>query len=564
MRRPSVLAGALVLSLLTACTIHQRVKTAVRRVPAPAARSVCVLFFDGLSTENFERLLAAGAIPNVKSEIVDRGLVFDTAVASLPSETYPNLATMLTGLLPGHHGIPANVWLDRRVRHREAHTNIFRTFSVSDFLSPDARTLYERLPADTVAVTSPVARGATIHSRNVIAAVASYVRNDWGFLDRKTLDDTGDAYAGAARSGRIPSLVWSHLLGPDEIAHSDGPDSAAFREHMTVIDRAFARLVRRMKRRRLFERTLFVLVGDHGNASFQRAENAEQLVHRALFDHPAAADCAGGDCRLTKVKKGVVDVGTAEISTGAFRGVAVWLPATRPPENVPTAFRTRKGRGRKGRPPTALLRMPPASEFAATLARFPEVGLVLTRGSEAGRIWVYGPEGRAEIVRREFANEPSLYAYTVMEGKDPLGYAGHPRLAEMAGRLWPASAWLERSAPTEHPDLVVQAPEYFESPRSPDVFFSPAEGWGFRFGKAGGHGGLSRREMVVPMVFAGPGVAPGHRPVARTVDLTPTILSYLGLRYDPEELDGDDREIGTAALLSEPVPEPRPDDEADD
>lgn len=551
----AALAAVIALNALAGCTLHQKMRSAALAVRTPLGRSVCVLLFDGLSTEAFQRLLGAGALPNIRKEIVERGLVFETAVTSIPSETYPNLGALLTGLYPGHHGIPANIWLDRRLRLAETHTNIFRILSASDFLAPDARTLYERLPADSVAVTSPIARGTTIDAKNVLALTASYARWDWEFLDRKTLDDIGDAYMGALDAGRLPSLAWAHLLGPDEIAHADGPESPQFRSALENIDRSFARLVRRLKRRGAYEKILFVLVGDHGNRSYSSAVDAEELVHRALFAHPTEADCAIGNCVLVPVKGKKVkeyDVGDAQIAVGAYRGVMIWLPASRLPEDVPRAFALRKKKSPKPSPskkPAAkapAAPMPPLSEFAASLLRAPEVALVVTRGTEAGHILVYGPGGVAEIAREEPDGEEPLYAYHVRQGTDPFGYDASPLLERfVSAGAHPAADWLEATARTEYPDLVVQLPEFFDSPRAPDVYLSPQNGYGFRAGKAAGHGALSRSEMVVPLVFAGPGVVPGRRPTARTVDLAPTVLRWLGVPFDPDTMDGDDLEIGT-------------------
>jgi arylsulfatase A-like enzyme len=106
--------------------------------------------------------------------------------------------------------------------------------------------------------------------------------------------------------------------------------------------------------------------------------------------------------------------------------------------------------------------------------------------------------------------------------------------------------WRAAPAPGPYPDLVVQLPEFFDSPRAPDVYVSPAEGYGFTSGKAAGHGSLSRSETVVPLLFAGPGVVPGHRHAARTVDLAPTLLGYLGVPFDADEMDGEDLEIAPA------------------
>ncbi len=543
--RPA-LVGVLALAL-GGCSVRSRVHTAVEGAGARSEVSVCVLFFDGLSKEAFDHLLAEGALPNLKREIVSRALVVDNAVASVPSETYPNLAAMLTGLLPGHHGIPANVWLDRRLRVREAHTNIFRVYAASDFFAPQARTLFERLPADTVAVTSPIARGATVHVKNTVAVMAAYARYDWPFLDRKTLDDMGDAYAGAVSSGRLPPLVWGHLLGPDEVAHAEGPASAGFHETLASIDRAFGRLVKRLRKAKIDDHVLFVLVGDHGNRTYHTFVDASELVNRVLRANPTEADCGKGDCVLVPAPRKVkaYDVADAMIAVGAYRGAMIWLPGERPPGEVPGAFRTRKQMRPKG-PPATRLHMPPVSAFAATLARAPEVRLVVTRGPAAGRVVVYGPAGRSEIASEDREGAPALYTYRVLEGEDPLGYASDAAVRGLLGSPREADDWLDATAAGPYPDLVVQLAEFFDSSRAPDVFVSPAEGYGFTSGKAAGHGSLSRSETVVPLLFAGPGVPPGHIHAARTVDLAPTLLAYLGIPYDPDEMDGDDLEIAPA------------------
>ena len=553
-RAAACVAAGVFLAQGSGCSIHARAQTAAKSVSADSGPSVCVLFFDGLSGDAFERLVATGALPNIKARIVDRGLRVETAVASVPSETYPNLASLETGLLPGHHGIPANIWLDRQLQVREAHTNILGVFSTTDYLVPEARTLFERLPADTVAVTVPLARGVAVHARNRLTLTASYARNEWSFLDRKTLDDVGDAYAGAAAAGRVPSLVWAHLVGPDEVAHVSGLESREFRDTMAAIDAAFGRLTRRLGRRHLDERILFVLVSDHGNSSYTTFVDANELVNRALRANPTEADCSAGDCVLVPAvrKDKAYDVGDAMITVGAYRGVMIWLPANRPPEDVPSAFRAPRRKRKPRTPSDAPLKVPGALLFAATLARAPEVRLVATRGPSPGTVALYGPAGRAEIAREDRDGLESLYLYRVLEGDDPLGYA-HSPAAGFAGSAHDPDEWLEATAETEFPDLVVQLSEFFDSPRSPDVFISPKDGYGFTKGYAAGHGSLSRSETVVPLIFAGPGVTPGVLHAARTVDLAPTLLSYLRVDYDPDEMDGEDLEIAPLGVPRPPA-----------
>lgn len=557
-RRPTRAAavGFILAATLAACSIHVMTRDAVTRAPTSANRSVCVLIFDGLPASTFQRLVDTGSLPNLKRAVVDRALRVENAVASIPTETYPNISALQTGLFPGHHGLPANIWLDRRVRQREAHTNIFRSYSASDFFVPEARTVFERLPAGTVAVTTPVARGATVVQKNVVAIAASYLRNDWAFLDRKTIDDVGDAYAGAWARGRLPPLVWAHLLGPDEVQHFDGVDSPALDQTLRSFDRAFGRLLRRLEKRGIADRILYAVVSDHGHTPYANVVDVTELVHRALFAHPTETDCAGAKCVLRPVpgvKEKTYDVGEAEIAVGAYRGAMIWLPSVRPPEDVPRALRSKK------RSASRLVRAaaPPSAEpsaFAAALARAPEVGLVATRGPAGGRVVLYGPRGRAEIVRSAEPGEAPLYAYRVLEGEDPLGYMSIDAIRPLVASPHRAETWLAATAGSAFPDLPVQLAEFFDSPRSPDVYISPANGWGFTPARVGGHGSLSRGDLVVPMLFAGPGVVPGRIGAARTVDLAPTLLGYLGVPFVAEELDGEDLGIGRRRGLPAPAP----------
>jgi hypothetical protein len=544
-------AALLAVATLWACTIHHKAWVAAAAVKPASSLSVCVLFFDGLSKEALDRVAAAGDIPALKAEVLDRGLSVDTAVSSIPSETYPNLAALQTGLFPGHHGIPANIWLDRRLQIRESHTNIFRSYSSAEFLTPASKTIFEMLPPDSVAVTTPMARGVTVHSKNLATVVASYLRNDWAFLDRKTIDDLGDAYHGALSAGTLPSIAWGHLLGPDEVAHFEGPDSEASRAIMRAIDRSFTRLVRRLKRWGIYDRVLFVVLGDHGHAGYTRFVAADELVHRVLYRHPTVADCTGEDCVLVPFQSrraGFYDVGDAQVVVGAYRGAMIWLATSRPPEEVPRAVLKARRKAKKRKTDGVSPPVPPRSEFAAALSSLPEIRLVVTRGPESGWVDVYGPSGRAEAHREELEDGEKTYTYRLLEGSDPLGFP-----AALLGHPLSAAEWLAGTAATEYPDLPVQAVEFFDSPRAPDVLVSPIDGVGFRAGRLGGHGALSRVETVVPLVFAGPGVRAGRLYAARTLDLTPTLLSYLGVPYDATTMDG--RSLG---ILTEPLGPPAP------
>ena len=370
--------------------------------------------------------------------------------------------------------------------------------------------------------------------------MASYARYDWPFLDRKTLDDMGDAYAGAAASGRLPSLVWGHLLGPDEVAHADGPGSAEFHATLASIDKAFGRLVRRLRKLKVDDRILFVLVGDHGNRTYHTFVDANELVNRVLRANPTEADCTKGDCVLVSAprKDKTYDVGDAMIAVGAYRGAMIWLPSERPPEEVPAAFRTRKQKSPKG-PPAPRLRMPPVSAFAATLARAPEVRLVVTRGPAAGRVVVYGPVGPLGDRARRRRRRPAALLVPRPRGRGPARLRRRPRGhgASSAPRATRTTGSTRRR-PGRTPTSSSSCPSSSTRRALPTSSSPPPRATGSRPARPPGTAPSRRSETVVPLLFAGPGVPPGHRRAARTVDLAPTLLS---LPRRPLRLRGDGR-----------------------
>ena len=68
----------------------------------------------------------------------------------------------------------------------------------------------------------------------------------------------------------------------------------------------------------------------------------------------------------------------------------------------------------------------------------------------------------------------------------------------------------------------------FDHERTGDVCLFAKPGWDFGNTNKSGHGGLSRDETVVPLVFAGGGLPQGCRiPYARTVALVPTIVHFI-------------------------------------
>ena len=105
------------------------------------------------------------------------------------------------------------------------------------------------------------------------------------------------------------------------------------------------------------------------------------------------------------------------------------------------------------------------------------------------------------------------------------------------GAEYSSRAWLEATAGTDFPDLPPQILAYFRSHLAGDLVIFAAPDWDLSDQWKAGHGGLRPSEMTFPLILAGPGIDHGQLPVARAVDVVPTILDLLG-RTPDEELDG--------------------------
>jgi arylsulfatase A-like enzyme len=69
-----------------------------------------------------------------------------------------------------------------------------------------------------------------------------------------------------------------------------------------------------------------------------------------------------------------------------------------------------------------------------------------------------------------------------------------------------------------------------------------ADGCDFVGRNRGGHGSIGRKDVHVPMIIAGTGIAAGSRlPRARIVDLTPTLLDLMDVPASPSAFDGRSR-----------------------
>ncbi len=510
--------------------LHVRVRGDVR-VPSP---SVIVFFADGVSVDHLDAMLRRRQLPHIREIFIEEGVRVRRAVTSIPSLTYPNAISMLTGRFPSSHGVLGNQWFDPAHGKMEHYTTL-ATYQNSN-KHFDALTIFEVIDDRlTAAVQLHTHRGADLVIEHPMLGGLNWLLGDYMAFDRRGAQSIENIAAYANRAGEWPALTVLYFPGIDEIAHRFGVDSPEYAAALRNLDVQIGRVEEALDRVDLDETTYFVLTSDHGHVRcdgppFDVAAWLRQETGRPVYYEP--------DMRSEAARRpGGLAGDEIVLSINASRIAAVHL-------------RSRSG---WGTPADAADVVPLAAELARQ--RHPAVELIAVRQPGGGvRIWTTGGDavlqrvadgaeeaadaegklvatptsGRKDHWRGDRRN--AIYRVRVERG-DPLFADGRPELSDvLTAGAQDARTWLAASVDSRYPDLVPQLVEYFRFPRAADILLFASDHGAFDALYESGHGSCLAGDMMIPMFFAGPGLPEGGRiEQARLVDLAPTLLELLGL-----------------------------------
>ncbi len=264
----AVLAAA---AALAACATGPRPPVAASR-PAPASAAVAemrtpvviLISIDGFRPDYLDR----GVTPNLSRLAADG--VSAAMRPAFPSKTFPNHWTLVTGLVPDHHGIVGNA-MDDPTRPADH----FTMASDDPFWWNAAEPIWvtaERAGIPTATMFWPgasVAWGGTRPPGAKHDAVEGGIRpHDWWPF--------GQAVTGAQRvdgvldwlrrpAGQRPHLVTLYFDTVDTAGHEGGPDSPAVTAAVASVDAEIGRLVDGLAA--LGQPANLVIVADHGMAA---------------------------------------------------------------------------------------------------------------------------------------------------------------------------------------------------------------------------------------------------------------------------------------------------------
>jgi predicted AlkP superfamily pyrophosphatase or phosphodiesterase len=289
-------AGLLILVLLpSAGGCAAPAVPAARRVPI---EHVVMISIDGLRPDFY---LGDWDAPVLKG-LASRGAHARRVESVYPSATYPAHATLVTGVRPARHGIHANtVWAPEGGSTRDWH------WFAKDLKS---RTLWQ-------AARERGLKAAITYWPSSVGAEAEWVLGEiWdpenkdtvkrlvraaspGLLmglalsvgvpaeriveDREAVDDF--VSLAAARIFRVnrPHLQLVHLIQVDDVQHRHGPDAPEVREALRRQDANVGRILEAVQASGVGDRTVVLVVGDHGFTSVERNLNPNALLRDAGF-----------------------------------------------------------------------------------------------------------------------------------------------------------------------------------------------------------------------------------------------------------------------------------------
>jgi arylsulfatase A-like enzyme len=504
-----------------------------------------LLWADGVGADTLAEYDRQGLLPNIHKYLIARGVSVRSACASLPTITYANNASFNTGLLPGHHQLTGNAWFDRNVLIYQNYSYVKSYLQADDDLA--APTIHEMLAGQaTAAILTPIHRGATFTFENFTSAGVAWIMGDLDTVDHLTTLRFTEIATAANADGRWPVFILAYYSSPDVVYHHHN-GTKTYHEIVLDLDDQVGHLCQSLEKAGLLEKTYLMFVSDHGVVPTENHVPLGEYFRKTL-GVPAVTDDYGEfhsyDDRLAHFAPARVVV-----VAGGDRHCAIHLRAgdhwwQRPTEEEIDGFAAKFGapaspEAKGATPTTAPTTTAPAQTLPDMLAALPATDLVFVHlSSDSLRVQTAAGMG---VLERTRADGKKLYRYRVTRGADPLGYAGHPATATlMDGAFHPGDAWFQASLGSPRPDVLVQMLELNDSPRAGDIIVFARPGWDFGRHNFGGHGGLTREEIFVPWLIAGPGLPPGATlDGARTVDILPTMLDLLDHHSAiPDHLDG--------------------------
>ena len=237
---------------------------------APAQRprpNVILITIDTVRADH----LGCYGYSNIKTPTLDGlahdGIVFERAVAQVPL-TWPSHTAILTGTYPFQNGVQdfTGQPLDPQFR------------SIAQAFKQNGYTTGAVVSAFVLDRSWGLARG--FDSYDDAFSPEAFQHKDIGLVDRRAEESVTHTinWLSRKRAAHRPFFLWLHLYDPHSPYDPPDPYRTQYRQHpydgeIAYTDHELGRLIAWLKRQQLYDRSLIVVVSDHGESLGEHGEN---------------------------------------------------------------------------------------------------------------------------------------------------------------------------------------------------------------------------------------------------------------------------------------------------
>jgi len=255
-------------------------------------KHVVTFLFDGTNPNVLYDMAARGEAPNT-ARLIEMGTAFGHgAIAGLPTVTLANHTSILTGRLPGHHGILHNAWFDRRSGEQvitnsnatwpwamaHAFAGVESIHTVLHRHEPDAFSASVNEPCDIDADYSTFGffRAGDVppipkSPEGLPHTTDRFVRPSKDYSWSSVIDHMGTEQAVSIWDGKYrdesyphPRFMFCNFTLTDAAMHEGGPYSEIAAAAIRDSDARMGDVLAAVERAGVFDDTAFCLVADHG------------------------------------------------------------------------------------------------------------------------------------------------------------------------------------------------------------------------------------------------------------------------------------------------------------
>jgi predicted AlkP superfamily pyrophosphatase or phosphodiesterase len=244
------------------------------------------------------------AMPTVR-ELMKNGVAAQGLNPVFPSVTYPDHTTMVTGVTPAKHGIYYNTPFEPEGATGKWYWdyNLIKAPTLWDAMHKAGKTtacvrwpvtfnapIDYRIPeywdyknmADARAYTAAATQPASLWKEVQDNATGTLEAEDLNADNNELIQDENVArMAGYIIKKYKPNFLALHLACTDHYEHENGRDHYMVKASVAGADRAIKTLVESVRRAKIADSTLIIVLGDHGFENIYRTFNPNYLLKQA-------------------------------------------------------------------------------------------------------------------------------------------------------------------------------------------------------------------------------------------------------------------------------------------